>query len=57
MNGRWMVLMRRALTTGHADDIDIASIASGDSIMVTVAFMDHSDSTHNGSRPFYIVFP
>jgi hypothetical protein len=58
MNGRWMVLMRRALNTGNImDDFDFSSIAPGDSVMATIAFMDHDDDMHYGSRPFYIVFP
>jgi hypothetical protein len=56
-SGRWTVLMRRALDTTNDDDIDFSSIASGDSVMASIAFMDHSDTTHYGSRPFYIIFP
>ncbi len=56
-SGRWMVLLRRALNTGNSDDLDLSAIASGDSVMVSLAFMDHSDTTHYCSRPFYIVFP
>ena len=56
-NRRWMVLMSRKLTTGNPDDRDFASIAPGDSILVTVAFMDNADRVHYGSRPFYVVFP
>jgi Ethylbenzene dehydrogenase len=56
-NGHWTVLMRRALSTGNADDVDLGAIASGDSIMVTIAFMNNADSRHYGSRPFYIIFP
>jgi hypothetical protein len=53
----WMVLMRRRLTTGNTDDVDLGAIQPGDSIMVTMAFMDNSNSVDHGTRPFYIIFP
>ncbi len=53
----WMVVMRRRLTTGNGDDFDLGSIQPGDSVMVTMAFMNNATSIHHGSRPFYIVFP
>lgn len=56
-DGTWTILMRRQLTTGNADDIDLAVIAPGDSVMVSVAFMDNARDVHHGSRPFYMIFP
>jgi hypothetical protein len=55
--GRWMILMRRQLNTGYPDDVDLSTKGAGDSLMISVAYMDRSDSTHHGSRPFYIFFP
>jgi hypothetical protein len=55
--GIWVVLMTRSLTTGHADDIDLAAIPAGDSVMVTLAFMNNSNRPRLGSAPFYIIFP
>jgi len=57
MDGTWLVLMRRALTTNDLDDINFNNLAPGDSVLVTIATMDHSNSRHFCSRPFYIVFP
>jgi hypothetical protein len=56
-DGSWMVVMRRLLNTGNPDDFNFASIQPGDSVMVTMAFMDNSPAVHHGSRPFYIIFP
>lgn len=56
-DGSWMVLMRRRLTTGNTDDVDLGAIQPGDSIMVTMAFMDNSNIVDHGTRPFYIIFP
>ncbi len=56
-DGSWMVLMRRMLNTGNPDDFNLASVQPGDSVMVTMAFMNNSPAVHHGSRPFYIVFP
>ncbi len=57
MDGSWMVVMRRLLDTGNTDDFDLSSVQPGDSVMVTMAFMNNSPAVHHGSRPFYIVFP
>jgi len=58
MNGWWTLLMRRSLTTstGITDDIDFSAIAPGDSVMVTVAQMDHTKTRHYASRPIYFIF-
>jgi len=56
-DGSWMVVMRRRLNTGNPDDLNLSSIQPGDSVMVTMAFMNNATSVHHGSRPFYIVFP
>lgn len=57
MNGTWLVLMRRALTTIDPNDIDFDAIASRDSVLVTLAVMNHDGDRHFCSRPFYVVFP
>jgi len=57
MNGTWLLLMRRALTTIDPNDINFASLAAHDSVLVTLAVMNHSSNSHYCSRPFYIVFP
>jgi hypothetical protein len=55
--GRWLVAMSRKLSTGHADDRDFSGIASGDSIMATIAVMDNAYLLHSGSKPIYFIFP
>ncbi len=58
MTGWWTLLLKRSLTGGGPDDIDLESIAtSSDSIQVSLAYMNHHDALHFGSRTFYIVFP
>jgi hypothetical protein len=57
MNASWMVLMRRQLTTGNLDDLDLGAVDPGDSVMVTMAFMNNSNSVEHGTRPFYIILP
>jgi|GEM_PF-3563637 len=57
VGSRWAVVMNRALSTGHADDIDLSGIAPGDSVLVTIAIMNDADQIHSGSRPFYVIFP
>ena len=57
MTGWWTVLLKRSLTGGGPDDVNLEPyVANSDSIQVTAAFMNHNDAYHHGSRPFYIVF-
>jgi hypothetical protein len=53
---QWVVLLSRELSTGNADDIDFSTIASGDSVMATLAVMSNCDRYHAGSKPFYFIF-
>ncbi|MCP4568868.1 MAG: hypothetical protein GY841_14935 [FCB group bacterium] len=55
--GRWQVVLSRALSTGESDDIDFSTIASGDSVLVTISVANDGNRFHSGSKPFYIVFP
>jgi hypothetical protein len=55
--GEWLVLLSRALNTGHTDDIDLTQVPSGDSILITVAVMNNSGEKHVGSGPFFVIFP
>lgn len=53
----WYVLMSRKLNTGNADDVDLSTIATGDSIMTSIAIMDNASEIHHiVDEPIYFIF-
>lgn len=53
----WYVLMSRKLNTGDPDDVNLSTIATGDSIMTSVAIMNNVEQVHMYiDEPIYFIF-